>query len=792
MKNIQSIIVFAAMLCTQTAKAQITNRDANGTFTAAGYEQNRQLGRSDSIQSKHQEIPRGLKVWTIDERFGDRTFTQPDTLSELYMNSIFNTGKYGEYNSLGNLGSPRQNRIFVDRKNSSEFLFTDPYDYFITEPGDFHFTQTLSPITVLDYNTAGNKTNGEDHFKAMFAVNIGKRWGLGFKFNYLYGRGYYSDQNTSHFNYSMWLSYLGERYQAHALFSTNHQKVSENGGIANDAYISHPEMFNQSYSEEEIPTILEKNWNRNDNQHIFFNHRYNVGFYRKVPMTPDEIEARKFAIRAQKEQEAQAAKDKARRQAKRNGEEFDEEEYDKEHASKGRPQGARIMGDAPKNMATSDTTRVKIDLQQNAAPSTELALDKTNDSTEWMKREYVPVTSFIHTLRFDNYRRIYMAYDTPSDYYANDYYTPTTFTGDSIYDQSKYWSLKNTFAIAMLEGFSKWTKAGVKAFVSSDMAHYQLPSITGEVGSESALFSGAMTSWNKHSLSVGGQILKTAGRTLHYNVSAETWLTGYKSGQLTVDGHADVNFPLLGDSVQVAATAFFHRLAPSFFMTTFHSRHFYWDDLNLDMPIHSRIMGQLSWAKTRTKLRVSYDMLKNYAYLGLSNTRTADGDNYVIKDLSVNVRQESSALSLFTAQLEQDFQWGILHWNNILTYQKSSNTDVLPLPDFNVYSNLFLHFKIAKVLDCDLGADVRYFTKYYAPEYIPGMGMFGIQENQESRTKIGNCPIINAYANFLLKHTRFFVMMSHINSGASEYFFTPHYPLNSRVFRFGVSWNFFN
>lgn len=185
-------------------------------------------------------------------------------------------------------------------------------------------------------------------------------------------------------------------------------------------------------------------------------------------------------------------------------------------------------------------------------------------------------------------------------------------------------------------------------------------------------------------------------------------------------------------------------------------------------------------------------MLKNYAYLGLSNTRTADGDNYVIKDLSVNVRQESGALSLFTAQLQQDFQWGVLHWNNIFTYQKSSNTDVLPLPDFNVYSNLFLRFKIAKVLDCDLGADVRYFTKYYAPEYIPGMGMFGIQENQDSRTKIGNCPIVNAYANFLLKHTRFFVMLSHINSGASEYFFTPHYPLNSRVFRFGVSWNFFN
>jgi hypothetical protein len=33
-----------------------------------------------------------------------------------------------------------------------------------------------------------------------------------------------------------------------------------------------------------------------------------------------------------------------------------------------------------------------------------------------------------------------------------------------------------------------------------------------------------------------------------------------------------------------------------------------------------------------------------------------------------------------------------------LTYQNSSNKDVLPLPDFNIFTNLFLKFKVAKVL----------------------------------------------------------------------------------------------
>ena len=70
-----------------TIKAQNNNEITNDdTFSANGYGNNRQLGRSDSIQSQHKEIPRGLKVWTIDERFGDRKNVTPDTLSEMYMN----------------------------------------------------------------------------------------------------------------------------------------------------------------------------------------------------------------------------------------------------------------------------------------------------------------------------------------------------------------------------------------------------------------------------------------------------------------------------------------------------------------------------------------------------------------------------------------------------------------------------------------------------------------------------------------------------------------------------------
>jgi len=798
MKRFTFLFAFIVLVA-NAAMAQFDDNSTvdDGTFTADGVRQNKNAGRSDSIQSQHKEIPRGLKVWTIDERFGDRKPAVPDTLSYMFMNADLTYGMRGQYNTLGNLGSPRQNRIFIDRRGPSEFFFLDPYDMFIVQPNEFQFTSTLSPITILNYNTAGNRNNGEDRFRAIFAVNAGKEWGFGFKFDYLYGRGYYSNQSASHFDYSMWGSYLGERYQAHLLLSLNHQKVAENGGIANDAYITHPESFRENFSEEEIPTILKQNWNRNDNQHVFFNHRYSLGFFRKVPMTEEEIKAKEFALKSQKAQDAEKDKEKARRQAKAKGQKFDEEAYDKEKRSAGRPDDAVIAGDVSQAKAQTDKANANDRLTVNLEDSTQMAELKkqdalAKDSTQkWMKEEYVPVTSFIHTARFDNYRRIYQAYETPANFYAQNYFNYGTAANDSIYDSTKHWSLKNTFAVALLEGFNKWAKAGLKAFLSYELRHYALPTMQTPSGSTIAFFNGDKT-WNQHDISVGGQLLKTLGKTFHYDVSAEAWLAGSRAGQLHVDGHADLGFPLFGDTVQLAATAFFHRSAPSFYMNQYYGKHYMWDN-NLSQEIHSRILGEFSLQKTRTKLRVGYDVLKNYTYFGIQNDRVRSGDNYLVQHNDLNVRQSSSPISLLTLQLQQDFRLGIFNWQNVLTLQKSSKDDILPVPIFNAYSNLFLRFKVARVLDVDLGVDGRYFTSYYAPEYIPGIGAFGIQETEASRTKIGNYPHLNAYANFQLQHTRFFIMFTHVNSaGGGKYFFTPHYPLNQRVLQFGISWNFFN
>lgn len=787
-KSATRLVLAVAILLTATASnavAQIDNRNGNQ------FDQFNQMSPDGNISQRSsrnmadslgtdKEIPKGIKVWTVDQRFGDRRQAELDTMSYMYPNTIFTTGLRGEYNTTGNLGAPRINRIFINRAETDQFLFTQPYDYIVSPVDQFHFTNTLSPFTNLDYNTAGNRTNGEDHFKAKFAVNAGKRLGVGFNVDYLYGRGFYSSQSTSHFKYLMYGSYIGDRYQAHLIFSTITQKVTENGGITNDEYIKHPESFDDNYATNEIPTVLERNWNRNNNLHVFLTHRYNLGFSRKVKMSKEEIEARKFAMASQKENQAQKDLEEARRKAKREGREFDEKKFKKQTFS-GRPDNARVVNtSAPTDSTSTKAPSERIAVNGKAAADSLRALEaKAAQDTMWMKNEYVPVTSFIHTMKFDTYRRIYQAYETPKDFYADTFNPAGNYPGDSIYDKTTHYRVQNTFAISLLEGFNKWAKAGLKAFVTSDLRHFTLPTET-EIAK----------AYNEHNLSIGGQLIKSQGKTLHYDATLETWLTGKDAGQMKIDADADVNFALFGDTVRLQASGFFHRLNPTFYYRHYHSKHFWWDNDDMSKIIHTRIEGKFGYEKTKTTVRVAFDNIKNHTFFAMGYNVT---DDFGRTGNTLSVVQKSGAISLLTLELQQKLKLGPLHWDNVITYQKSSDDMALPVPDLNIYTNLFLRFKIARVLKCDFGADARFFTKYYAPDYSPALGQYAVQTG-EHRTEVGNYPIVNVYANFHLQRTRFFVMMSHINAGQGkpDYFLAPHYPLNQRIFRFGVSWNFYN
>lgn len=170
-------IIFSSLLfCAATLPVAAQN-DFNYNEDSQFRPQTNRKVNTDSLGSD-KEIPKGIRVWTVDERFGDTKAAVVDTLQHMYMNTTFTEGLRGEYNTLGNMGTARLNRIFIDRRNTQgNFIFTEPYDYIVNPVSDFHFTNTYSPITNITLNSCGDKVTGEDDFKAMFAVNANKRLG---------------------------------------------------------------------------------------------------------------------------------------------------------------------------------------------------------------------------------------------------------------------------------------------------------------------------------------------------------------------------------------------------------------------------------------------------------------------------------------------------------------------------------------------------------------------------------------------------------------------------------------
>ena len=746
-----------------STKAQMNDYEDGFTVQDNTFNPNRAL---DSLKSTHKEVPKGMYVWTIDKTFGDRTIVAPDTAQHLFMNTIFTTGMYGEYNTTGNLGAPRQTRIATNRDYTT-FEFADPYSYFITQPQDLRFTNTLSPITNLAFNSCGDKTNGEDHLRALFANNINKETGFGFKFDYIYGRGYYQNQSTALFDYTAWGSYIGQRYNAHLIMSFDHMKATENGGITDDEYITHPEATSETYSESEIPVLLSNNWNRTNAFHTTLSHRYNIGFYKKVPMTEMEKEARRFALKAQREKEELDA-------ANNQGKEGPNSVRPTGGVAMGRPDNAVIMGDLPKEI-------IKKPEPSDSIKEIAQRPDTTAIDTSWTKEIYVPVTSFIHNLQFDNYGHTYIAYSSPTNLYLNTFSVPQERAmGDSIYDETKYFKLRNTFAVALMEGLNKYVPMGAKVFLTHDFIHYSLPEEGGT----------AYKSYNETTFYGGAQLIKTLGNTLHYKATGQLGLVGENVGDIRLDGEGDVRIKILKDSVTLKLGAFYHLTNPTFLQRHYHSKHFWWDHDGMSKQMQTHLEGSLTYSKTRTTLRVAYDNFQNLVYLGVAYSRS--GTN--VTGYKADIYQSSKNISLLTAELQQDFTLGILNWENRITFQKSSDEDIMPAPTVNVWTNLYLKFRIAKVLNVNFGADMRYFTEYYAPEYVPQLSQYAVQQNSDVKTKIGNYPLINVYCNFKLRHCRFFVMMSHVNAGSgnNNYFYTPHYPLNTRILRLGLNWTFFN
>lgn len=624
-------------------------------------------------------------AWSISEPLGLHYESTIDTLFLNYHKSFIPSHQSTAWATTGNFGASGQNQIFFQRKPTSDFFFQDAIDSWLPGVATQRYYNTRIPMTIISHNTGGNKYSNQDRTQVLFSGNVDKKLQLGGAIDYIYSKGSYNYQADKNFRWSLFGSYIGDRYEMQTFFNSYNYLGKENGGITDDQYITDPAKVQGGETKvdnKSIPTYLTAAHSKMTGLEFYLNQSYNVGHYK----------------------------------------------YQRD--------------------SVTDTI---------------------------IGRTYIPVTRFIWTADFKTSKHLFLNQNAAQDqsFFENSY---LSLTGTD--ETTRYWRLRNTLGVSLLEGFNKYAKFGFSVYATHEMRRYKqvVDTVSGKELPEGLVELPVTIDPTKTQqlLWVGGQLTKQRGSILTYAATAQFGLLGDVSGDIDIEGSVTTRFKLFGDTVSLKAYGYFKNLEAPYLLKQFVSNHYAWDN-KFSKVQRFRAGGVLNLPWIYTSINVGYETLNNFIYFNNNSLP----------------EQSSSAVHVLNASLTNHLGFGIFNWDNEVTYQTSSNASVLPLPKFSIFSNMYLKFRIARVLDVQVGVDCNYYTKYHAPAYNPAIMSF----YNQSEIECGNFAFADVYANFKLKKARFYVMYSHANKGlfgGNNYFSIPHYPLNPGRFQLGISVDFVN
>lgn len=407
--------------------------------------------------------------------------------------------------------------------------------------------------------------------------------------------------------------------------------------------------------------------------------------------------------------------------------------------------------------------------------------DSTNKDTI---SEFIPVSSIIHTAKVTTGSKMFIEKQAPvtKGYFANTYLDPAISR-----DSTTFLSVTNTLALSLREGFNKYAAFGLTGYIQHEYRQFTLlnpyssswSKMTDEMRTKipsgyelgQSRPESQQLYYGQQSVYVGGVMNRTQGKIFNFNVNGKVGILGYDAGLVDLNGTLQTTFPLGKENALIAAEAYFRNSPVQFYMNNYVSNHFIWKN-NFNHEQRLRIAGKIKLDRINTYVRGGVESIQNYIYFDEA------GPN-----------QESSNLQVIFVQGGKLFNFGHFHLDTHASFQLSSMPSVLSLPSLTAYANLYYEGAIAKVLKTQIGIDAQYFTDYKAPYYQPALNQFVTQNSKY----IGNYPIVNVYANFHLKRTRFFVSYYHANQGlfgGNKYFSSPSVPINPAVLKIGLSWSF--
>lgn len=268
-------------------------------------------------------------------------------------------------------------------------------------------------------------------------------------------------------------------------------------------------------------------------------------------------------------------------------------------------------------------------------------------------------------------------------------------------------------------------------------------------------------------------------RYLNWNADIRYDFMGYSVNDLDVNAALTFSFyPFADKSAGVDVTGRFTSSLkrPDYFSNWCYSNHYIWN-LDMDKVSKTTIQGQVDIKKWRMQLFFGYGMVSNMVYY----------------DDEGLIRQNSGLMNVVSAYVRKDFTaWRVLHLDNQLLCQISSDQDVLPLPLLTAHLRWYVQFPIVSedVMKMQIGVDATYNTSYYAPMWNPALGQFQTQHIEKTG---GITPYMDAFVNVQWKKVCLYVKVTNVAQGWPEgdYFSSYPYIRPVRQLKLGVFWPFY-
>jgi hypothetical protein len=375
--------------------------------------------------------------------------------------------------------------------------------------------------------------------------------------------------------------------------------------------------------------------------------------------------------------------------------------------------------------------------------------------------------TFSHIFILDGNRRTYSDNSPLSGFY-NSVYADSIQTFDSLFARS----IKNTVRFDFTTDETRKFRLGGGIGIRNELFRYsQIIPTHDTLLADTSI-------WRRNNNVLIGKLYNNIGDKFRWIATGELFLSGYRAGDFNLNGVISKSFSWKKGLASWDINGAITNRQPSFWNEQWGSNHFEWHN-NLNKEFRIDLGTSFSYPARNAELKLNYAIIDNYT----------DFDTLALPS------QHTGGLSVISLYMRKDLRAWKFHLATDLLVQKSSNSEILDLPlvttrTTGFFEHLFNFKKTNGQLNTQIGAEVMYHTLYHPYSYMPATGRFYRQDQVQT----GNYPFINVFLNIKLKRTRIFVMLDHVNSGfmGYNYYMIPTYPMNIRMFRYGIAWTFYD